>query len=156
MNAPEELANAIQSKLSSVIKDENLHYYFGRVKAIEYPFINIYFSSFTFDSNEQARWEDINATCIVEYTYAADTNDDVLYEFAEKIRAALLNGFEYSRRDYKAVVKTDSFEVGIVDGFAQVIFDVNYQIDTAIKMDNDNLDKMQNLGLDLTISENKE
>lgn len=153
MNAPEELANAIQEKLSSVLSTENLHYYFGRIKAVEYPFINIYFSSFSFDSIDQARWEDINATCVIEYAYAADTEDDALYEFAEKIRAALLGGFAYTRRDYKTNIKTDNFEVGIVDGFAQVIFDLNYQIDTAIKMDNDNLDKMETLALDLTKSE---
>lgn len=155
MNAPEELANAIQEKLSTVLSTENLHYYFGRVKAVEYPFINIYFSSLSFDSIEQARWEDVNATCIIEYAYAADTEDDALYEFAEKIRAALLGGFEYTRGDYKTKISTDNFEQGIVDGFAQVIFDLNYQIDTAIKMDNDNLDKMQDLGLDLTITENR-
>lgn len=155
MNAPEELANAIQEKLSSVLSTENLHYYFGRIKAVEYPFINIYFSSFSFDSIDQARWEDINATCVVEYAYAADTDDDVLYEFAEKIRSALIDGITYTRRKYKTNIKTDNFELNLVDGFAQVIFDLNYQIDTKIKMDNDNLDKMENLALDLTISENR-
>lgn len=155
MNAPEELANAIQEKLSTTLSSENLHYYFGRVKAVEYPFVNIYFSSFSFDVSEQARWEDVNATCVVEYAYAADTEDDALYEFAEKIRAALIGGFTYTRRESKTKIKTTNFELKIVDGFAQVIFDLNYQIDTAIKMDNDNLDKMQDLGLDLTITENR-
>lgn len=155
MNAPEELANAIQEKLSSVLENENLHYYFGRIKAVEYPFINIYFSSFTFDSVQQAMWEDINATCVVEYAYAADTEDDALYEFAEQIRAALIDGFAYTRRNYKTNIKTDNFELNIVDGFAQVVFDLNYQIDTKAKIDNDNLDKMGNLGLDLTITENR-
>lgn len=155
MNAPEELANAIQEKLSSVLETENLHYYFGRIKAVEYPFINIYFSSFVFDSVQQAMWEDINATCVIEYAYAADTEDDALYEFAEKIRSALIDGFTYTRKNYKTNIKTDKFELNIVDGFAQVVFDLNYQIDTKVKMDNDNLDKMENLGLDLTITENR-
>lgn len=148
MNAPEELANAIQEKLSSVLGG-GLHYYFGKVKTVEYPFVNIYYSSFMTNSNEQVRWEDINATCVIEYAYADVTNDDALYEKAEEIRNALLGGFQYTRRDYQTTVKTDGFEIGVVDGFAQVVFDLNYQIDTAIKMDNDNLDKMEILSLNI-------
>ncbi|MBQ7284655.1 MAG: hypothetical protein IJW72_00165 [Alphaproteobacteria bacterium] len=154
MNQQEELANALQEALSPLLFDgQEIHYYFGRVNSVEYPFINIYFSNFRADIMEAARYKDINATCVVEFAYASTTEDDKLYEFMEKMENKLLPGFQYTRREHKCFIKTDSFESNIVDGFGQLVFDLNYQIDTEVKIDNDNLDKMETLALDLTKSE---
>lgn len=150
-----ELANAIQEMLNDITyNDQACHFYFGRVNNIEYPFFNIYFGEFGVAIAEQNRWQENTPSCVVEFAYAADTDDETLYEYGDKIVEKLSNGIKYTRRNMTTIIRPENFSINIVDGFVQVIFDMNYQIDTYVKIDNDNLDKMNDLDLDLTVEEN--
>lgn len=152
-----ELANAIQEMLNDIsYNDQTCHFYFGKVNNIEYPFFNIYFGDFGVETYEQNRWQENTPSCVVEFAYASDTDDETLYEFGDKIVEKLSSGIKYQRRNISTVIRPETFTIGVVDGFVQVIFDINYQIDTYVKMDNDNLDKMESLDLDLTIEEDKD
>ena len=149
-----ELANAVQEMLNDIkYEDQASHFYFGRIENIEYPFFNIYFGDFSVEIAEQNRWQENSPSCVVEFAYSDVTDDEILYEYADKIVEKLSNGIKYTRRNISTVIRPQNFSINIVDGYAQVVFDLNYQIDTFIKMDNDNLDKMETLDLNF---ENKE
>lgn len=146
-----ELAEAIQRTLNGLkYKTKNVNFFFGRVKNVKYPFIDIYYPSFIESTASANMWNDISATVCIEFAYDKETEDDELYNFADSIIAPLKSGIKYMRgvKSY-IITPNDDFQVRIVDGYLQILFDVNYQVDTAVKVAYDNLDKMENLDVNI-------
>lgn len=146
-----ELAEAIQRTLAGLrYNSQAVNFFFGRIKNVKYPFIDIYFPSFRESTASANMWNEITATVCIEFAYAKETEDEELYNFADSIIAPLKSGINYMRGIKKHIITPhDDFEVRIVDGYLQIVFDVNYQVDTAVKVAYDNLDKMENLDVNI-------
>lgn len=146
-----ELAEAIQRTLAGLeYNSQAVNFFFGRIKNVKYPFIDIYFPSFRESTSNANMWNEITATVCIEFAYANDTNDDELYNFADSIIAPLKSGINYMRGVNSYTIKpNDDFDIRIVDGYLQILFEVNYLVDTAVKVAYDNLDKMQNLDVNI-------
>lgn len=144
-----ELAEAIQRTLTGLrYNSQDVNFFFGRIKNVKYPFIDIYFPSFRESTASANIWNDISATVCIEFAYAKETEDEELYNFADSIIAPLKSGINYMRGVTKHIITPDDdFEVRIVDGYLQILFNVNYLVDTATKVAYDNLDKMENLDI---------
>ena len=146
-----ELAEAIQRTLAGLrYNSQNVVFFFGRIKNVKYPFIDIYFPTLRESTAQANMWNDITATVCIEFAYAKETQDEELYNFADSITAPLKSGIKYMRGVHKfTITPDDDFEVRIVDGYLQIVFDVNYQVDTAVKVAYDNIDKMENLDVNI-------
>lgn len=146
-----ELAEAIFRTLAGLkYKNQSVNFFFGRIKNVKYPFIDAYFPSFRDSIATANMWCDISATVCLEFAYAKETDDEELYNFADSIIAPLKSGIKYMRGVNKHIITpNDDFEVRIVDGYLQIVFDVNYQVDTAVKVAYDNLAKMENLDVNI-------
>ena len=71
-----------------------------------------------------------------------------LYEFADSIIEPLKKGLQYKRREKSYIITpNDDFEHRIVDGYLQISFSANYQVDTVDKIAYDNAEKMGTLDL---------
>lgn len=146
-----ELAEAIQRTLADVkYNSQAVNFFFGRIKNVKYPFIDIYYPSFRESTASANMWNDISATVCIEFAYAKETEDEELYNFADSIIAPIKAGIKYMR-GVKSLIITpdDDFEIRIVEGYLQILFNVNYQVDTAVKVAYDNLEKMQNLDVNI-------
>lgn len=146
-----ELAEAIQRTLAGLkYNRQDVVFFFGRIKNVKYPFIDIYFPTFRESTASANMWNDITATVCIEFAYAKETQDEELYNFADSIIPPLKSGIKYMRGVQNFIITpNDDFEVRIVDGYLQIVFDVNYQVDTAVKVAYDNLDKMENLDVNI-------
>jgi len=146
-----ELAEAIQRTLAGLkYNGQTVNFFFGRIKNVKYPFIDIYYSSFRESTASANMWNDISATVCIEFAYAKETEDEELYDFAESIIAPLKSGINYVRGVKNHIITpNDDFDIRIIDGYLQILFDVNYQVDTAVKVAYDNLEKMQNLDVNI-------
>lgn len=148
-----ELAEAIQRTLADVkYNSQDVNFFFGRIKSVEYPFIDIYYPSFRESTASANMWNDISATVCIEFAYAKETEDEELYNFADSIIAPIKAGIKY-QRGVKSFIITpnDDFDIKIVDGYLQILFDVNYQVDTTVKVAYDNLEKMEQLDIDIGV-----
>lgn len=146
-----ELAEAIQRTLTDVkYNSQAVNFFFGRIKNVKYPFIDIYYPSFRESISSANIWNDISATVCIEFAYAKETEDEELYNFADSIIAPIKAGIKYKRGENSyTITPDDDFEVRIVDGYLQILFNVNYLVDTAVKVAYDNLEKMQNLDINV-------
>lgn len=146
-----ELAEAIQRTLSGLKYDsKDVVFFYGRIKNVKYPFIDIYFPNYRESIASANMWCDVSATVCIEFAYAKETEDDKLDNFAENIVMPLKSGIKYMRGvNHHIITPKDDFDIRIVDGYLQILFEVNYQVDTAIKVNYDNLDKMINLDLNI-------
>ena len=146
-----ELAEAIQRTLAGLkYNSQNVVFFFGRIKNVQYPFIDIYFPSFRESTADANMWNDISANVCLEFAYAKETQDEELYNFADSITAPLKSGIKYMRGTKNHIITpNDDFEVRIVDGYLQIVFDVNYSVDTAVKVAYDNLAKMEYLDVNI-------
>lgn len=146
-----ELAEAIQRTLAGLrYHSQAVNFFFGRIKNVKYPFIDIYFPSFRESISSANIWNDISATVCIEFAYAKETEDEELYNFADSIIAPIKAGIKYKRGENSyTITPDDNFEVRIVDGYLQILFNVNYLVDTAVKVAYDNLEKMQNLDINV-------
>ena len=146
-----ELAEAIQRTLADVkYNSQAVNFFFGRIKNVKYPFIDIYYQSFRESTASANMWNDISATVCIEFAYAKETEDEELYNFADSIIAPIKGGIKYKRGENSyTITPDDDFEVRIVEGYLQILFNVNYLVDTAVKVAYDNLEKMQNLDINV-------
>lgn len=146
-----ELAEAIQRTLADVkYNSQAVNFFFGRIKNVKYPFIDIYYPSFRESISSANMWNDISATVCIEFAYAKETEDEELYNFADSIIAPIKSGIKYKRGENSyTITPDDDFEIRIVEGYLQILFNVNYLVDTAVKVAYDNLEKMQNLDINV-------
>lgn len=146
-----ELAEAIQRTLAGLeYNSQPVTFFFGRIKNVRYPFIDIYFPSFRESTASANMWNEISATVCIEFAYAKETEDEELYNFVDSIVPPIKNGIKYLRGvNQYTITPNDDFDIKIVDGYLQIMFDVNYQVDTAVKLAYDSLEKMENLDLNL-------
>lgn len=146
-----ELAEAIQRTLAGLrYNSQAVNFFFGRIKSVKYPFIDVYFPVFRESTASANMWNDISATVCLEFAYAKETDDENLYNFADSIIAPLKSGIKYMRGVRSHIITpNDDFDIKIVDGYLQIVFEVNYQVDTAVKVAYDNLAKMENLDVNI-------
>lgn len=146
-----ELAEAIQRTLAGLkFNQKSVNFFFGRIKSVKYPFVDVYFPSFRESTANANMWNEITATVCLEFAYAKETDDETLYNFSDSITAPLKSGIKYMRGVKSYIIKPeDDFEVRIVDGYLQIMFEVNYAVDTAVKVAYDNLAKMENLDVNI-------
>lgn len=147
-----ELAEAIQRTLAGLrYGGQDINFFFGRIKSVKYPFIDIYFARFLSSTAEQNFYSDIDAMPVIEFAYAEETEDLELYSIADDITQRLKNGLKLIHNEKSYIITpNDDFEHRIVDGYLQISFTVKYQVDTADKVAYDNSDKMETLDLTLT------
>lgn len=104
MSDPVELAQAISRTLGNLrFQEKDVKIFFGRVRSVEYPFMVVYFPLFTSSTADQNFYADIHAEIVIEFAYAAETDDLELYEFADSIIEPLKKGLQYKRRE-KAIL----------------------------------------------------
>lgn len=152
-----ELAQAISRTLGNLrYNEKDVKLFFGRIRSVEYPFIVVYFPIFTSSTADQNFYADISAQVVIEFAYGEETDDLELYSFADTIIEPLKKGLKYQRREKNFIITpNDDFEQRIVDGYLQISFSVNYQVDTADKVAYDNSEKMKDLDLTFESEGNK-
>lgn len=152
-----ELAQAISRTLGNLrYNEKDVKLFFGRIRSVEYPFIVVYFPIFTSSTADQNFYADISAQVVIEFAYGEETDDLELYGFADTIIEPLKKGLKYQRREKNFIITpNDDFEQRIVDGYLQISFSVNYQVDTADKVAYDNSEKMKDLDLTFESEGNK-
>ena len=152
-----ELAQAISRTLGNLrYNEKDVKLFFGRIRSVEYPFIVVYFPIFTSSTADQNFYADISAQVVIEFAYGEETDDLELYSFADTIIEPLKKGLKYKRREKNFIITpNDDFEQRIVDGYLQISFSVNYQVDTADKVAYDNSEKMKDLDLTFESEGNK-
>lgn len=152
-----ELAQAISRTLGNLrYNEKDVKLFFGRIRSVEYPFIVVYFPIFTSSTADQNFYADISAQVVIEFAYGEETDDLELYGFADTIIEPLKKGLKYQRREKNFIITpNDDFEQRIVDGYLQISFSVNYQVDTADKVAYDNSEKMKDLDLTFESEDNK-
>lgn len=157
MSDPVELAQAISRTLGNLrFQEKDVKIFFGRVRSVEYPFMVVYFPLFTSSTADQNFYADISAQVVIEFAYGEETDDLELYGFADTIIEPLKKGLKYQRREKNFIITpNDDFEQRIVDGYLQISFSVNYQVDTADKVAYDNSEKMKDLDLTFESEGNK-
>lgn len=157
MNDTVELAQAISRTLGNLrYNEKDVKLFFGRIRSVEYPFIVVYFPIFTSSTADQNFYADISAQVVIEFAYGEETDDLELYGFADTIIEPLKKGLKYQRREKNFIITpNDDFEQRIVDGYLQISFSVNYQVDTADKVAYDNSEKMKDLDLTFESEGNK-
>lgn len=157
MSDPVELAQAISRTLGNLrFQEKDVKIFFGRVRSVEYPFMVVYFPLFTSSTADQNFYADIHAEIVIEFAYAAETDDLELYEFADSIIEPLKKGLQYKRHEKSYIITpNDDFEHRIVDGYLQISFSANYQVDTVDKIAYDNAEKMGTLDLTFESEGNK-
>lgn len=157
MSDPVELAQAISRTLGNLrFQEKDVKIFFGRVRSVEYPFMVVYFPIFTSSTADQNFYADISAQVVIEFAYGEETDDLELYGFADTIIEPLKKGLKYQRREKNFIITpNDDFEQRIVDGYLQISFSVNYQVDTADKVAYDNSEKMKDLDLTFESEGNK-
>lgn len=153
MSEPLELAEAVVKTLQGLkYNDTDINFFFGNVKSVEYPLIDVYFSRFTTSTANANLYADINAGVVVEFAYAKETDDTELYSFSNNIIDKLKQGLQFIHRGKNFIITPeDDFEVRIVDGYLQITFGVKYQVDTEAKVKYDNLEKMEQLDIDIGV-----
>lgn len=152
-----ELAQAISRTLGNLrYNEKDVKLFFGRIRSVEYPFIVVYFPIFTSSTADQNFYADISAQVVIEFAYGEETDDLELYGFADTIIEPLKKGLKYQRREKNFIITpNDDFEHRIVDGYLQISFSANYQVDTADKVAYDNSEKMKDLDLTFESEGNK-